>query len=43
MLQVRFLFWIIIKQHNIKIKVVIQKTLDEAQLLFDGLMQEYFG
>ncbi len=26
-----------------KSKVVVQKTLDEAQLLFDSLMQQYFG
>lgn len=26
-----------------KLKAVIQKTLNEAQLLFDSLMQEYFG
>ena len=26
-----------------KLKVVIQKSLDETQLLFDSLMQEYFG
>ena len=26
-----------------KSKVVVQKALDEAQLLFDGLMQQYFG
>ena len=26
-----------------KSKSVIQKSLDETQLLFDGLMQEYFG
>ena len=26
-----------------KSKVVVQKALDEAQLLFDCLMQEYFG
>lgn len=26
-----------------KSKVAIQKALDEAQLLFDGLMQKYFG
>ena len=26
-----------------KSKSVIQKSLDEAQLLFDSLMQEYFG
>jgi type I restriction enzyme S subunit len=26
-----------------KSKSVIQKSLDETQLLFDSLMQEYFG
>ena len=26
-----------------KSKVVVQKALDEAQLLFDSLMQEFFG
>ena len=26
-----------------KSKAVIQKALDEAQLLFDSLMQKYFG
>ena len=26
-----------------KSKAVIQKALDEAQLLFDSLMQQYFG
>ena len=26
-----------------KSKVTIQKALDEAQLLFDSLMQKYFG
>ena len=26
-----------------KSKAVIQKALDETQLLFDSLMQEYFG
>ena len=26
-----------------KSKVVVQKALDEAQILFDSLMQEYFG
>ena len=26
-----------------KLKVVVQKALDEAQLLFDSLMQQYFG
>ena len=26
-----------------KSKVAIQKALDEAQLLFDSLMQKYFG
>lgn len=32
----------VIKQVD-KSKVVIQKSLDETQLLFDSLMQEYFG
>ena len=26
-----------------KSKSVVQKALDEAQLLFDSLMQQYFG
>ena len=26
-----------------KSKVAVQKALDEAQLLFDSLMQDYFG
>ena len=26
-----------------KSKVVVQKALDEAQILFDSLMQKYFG
>lgn len=26
-----------------KSKVAVQKSLNEAQLLFDSLMQEYFG
>lgn len=26
-----------------KSKATVQKALDEAQLLFDSLMQEYFG
>lgn len=26
-----------------KLKVVVQKALDETQLLFDSLMQQYFG
>ena len=30
-------------QQTDKSKVVVQKALDEAQLLFDSLMQEYFG
>ena len=29
--------------HIDKSKVAIQKSLDKAQLLFDGLMQQYFG
>lgn len=35
-------FSIFVDQIN-KSKAVIQKSLDEAQLLFDSLMQEYFG
>ena len=30
-------------EHTDKSKVVVQKALDEAQTLFDSLMQEYFG
>ena len=26
-----------------KSKLIVQKELDETQLLFDSLMQEYFG
>ncbi len=29
--------------HINKSKSVIQKSLDETQLLFDSLMQQYFG
>ncbi len=35
-------FSIFVKQVD-KSKVVVQKALDEVQLLFDSLMQEYFG
>ena len=35
-------FDLFIKQVD-KSKVTIQKALDETQLLFDGLMQKYFG
>lgn len=28
---------------NEKSKIVVQKHLEKAQLLFDSLMQEYFG
>ncbi|WP_040649736.1 restriction endonuclease subunit S, partial [Oribacterium sinus] len=35
-------FGIFVQQVN-KSKVVVQKALDEAQTLFDSLMQEYFG
>lgn len=35
-------FIVFIDQVN-KSKVAIQKALDEAQTLFDSLMQEYFG
>ena len=31
------------KEQTDKSKVVVQKALDEAQTLFDSLMQEYFG
>lgn len=31
------------KTQIIKSKIVVQKALDEAQTLFDSLMQEYFG
>ena len=31
------------KEQVDKSKVAVQKALDEAQLLFDSLMQEYFG
>ncbi len=26
-----------------KLKIAVQKSLDELQILFDSLMQEYFG
>ena len=29
--------------HVVKSKSVIQKSLDETQILFQSLMQEYFG
>lgn len=35
-------FAVFVKQIN-KSKVVVQKALDEAQTLFDSLMQQYFG
>ena len=35
-------FYSFVKQVD-KSKVVVQKALDEAQLLFDSLMQKYFG
>ncbi len=35
-------FAALVEQTN-KSKVAVQKALDEAQLLFDSLMQEYFG
>lgn len=35
-------FYEFVKQVD-KSKVVVQKALDEAQLLFDSLMQQYFG
>lgn len=35
-------FGVFVKQVD-KSKVVVQNALDEAQLLFDSLMQQYFG
>ena len=35
-------FYAFVKQIN-KSKVAVQKALDETQILFDSLMQEYFG
>ena len=32
-----------IKDQVDKSKVAVQKALDETQLLFDSLMQKYFG
>ena len=31
------------REQTDKSKVAVQKALDKAQLLFDSLMQEYFG
>ena len=31
------------KEQTDKSKVAVQKALDEAKLLFDSLMQKYFG
>ena len=39
-LQEKFLFFIC---QTDKLKVVVQKGLDKAQMLFDSLMQQYFG
>lgn len=41
-LQLQEKFVVFVKQTD-KSKVVIQKALDKAQLLFDSLMQKYFG
>ena len=41
-LDLQIQFTAFIEQIN-KSKVAVQKALDEAQLLFDSLMQEYFG
>ena len=35
--------FVLFKEQVNKSKVAVQKALDEAQLLFDSLMQEYFG
>ena len=39
-LQRRF---VLFKKETEKSKAAIQKSLDETQLLFESLMQEYFG
>lgn len=39
-LQEQFSFFV---EQTDKLKAVVRKALDEAQLLFDSLMQEYFG
>ncbi len=31
------------KLQEVLIKIAIQKSLDETQVLFDSLMQKYFG
>ena len=41
-LELQYQFATFVQQTN-KSKVAVQKSLDEAQLLFDSLMQEYFG
>ena len=35
--------FVLFAQQVDKSKVAVQKSLDEAQLLFDSLMQQYFG
>ena len=35
--------FVLFKSQVDKSKVAVQKALDETQLLFDSLMQEYFG
>jgi type I restriction enzyme S subunit len=35
--------FVLFKDQVDKSKVAVQKALDETQLLFDSLMQEYFG
>ena len=32
-----------VNQHEGKLKVEVQKSLDETQMLMDSLMQQYFG
>ena len=41
-IEVQHSYYAFVEQTD-KSKAVIQKALDEAQLLFDSLMQKYFG
>ena len=41
-IEVQHSYYAFVEQTD-KSKVVVQKSLDEAQLLFDSLMQQYFG
>ena len=41
-IEVQHSYYAFVEQTD-KSKVAVQKSLDEAQLLFDSLMQQYFG